>query len=130
MHNADCAALRLDQSGNPIRAMTESGSRESRRSTRVPLKVAITVEGQASLNCEGMTEIVNLHGALIHTAVELPYKASIDIHVILTDKRAKARIIYINPMNRLLCGIELEQPENIWGVPLPPKDWSESSASL
>ena len=110
--------------------MTESDSRESRRSTRVPLKVAITVEGQANLNCEGTTEIVNLHGALIHTAVELPYQASIDIHVILTGKRAKARIIYINPMNRLMCGVELEQPENIWGVSLPPKDWSESSASL
>jgi len=110
--------------------MTESGSHESRRSTRVPLKVAITVEGQADRTCEGTTEIVNLHGALIHTAVELPYNANIDIHVILTDKRAKARIIYINPLNRLLCGIELEHPENIWGVSLPPKDWTESSASV
>ena len=109
--------------------MTEAGSHESRRSTRVPLKVAITVEGQEK-TCEGTTEIVNLHGALIHTAVELPYNANIDIHVILTDKRAKARIIYINPLNRLLCGIELEHPENIWGVSLPPKDWTESSASV
>ena len=110
--------------------MTDPGSRESRRSTRVPLKVAITVEGQTNLACEGTTEIVNLHGALIHTAVELPYNATIDVHVLLTDKRAKARIIYINPLNRLMCGIELEHPENIWGVPLPPKDWSESSASV
>jgi hypothetical protein len=110
--------------------MTESGSSESRRSTRVPLKVAISVEGQSNLTCEGTTEIVNLHGALIHTAVELPYNANIDIHVILTGKRAKARIIYINPLNRLMCGIELEHPENIWGVSLPPKDWTESSASV
>ena len=110
--------------------MTDPGSRESRRSTRVPLKVAITVEGQANLTCEGTTEIVNLHGALIHTAVELPYKATIDVHVLLTDQRAKARIIYINPLNRLMCGIELEHPENIWGVPLPPKDWTDSSASV
>ena len=109
--------------------MTEPGSRESRRSTRVPLQVAISVQGQADLSCEGTTEIVNLHGALIHTEVELPYGANIDIHVMLTDKRAKARIIYINPLNRLMCGIELEQPENIWGVPLPPKDWTDSSIS-
>src|SRR5262252_3435613 len=110
--------------------MTESGSHESRRSTRVPLKVAITVEGQAEMTCEGTTEIVNLHGALIHTAVELPYNANIDILVILTDKRAKARIIYITPLNRLLCGIELDHPENIGGFSLPPRDWTESSASV
>ncbi|HXJ89621.1 MAG TPA: hypothetical protein VMS18_22590 [Candidatus Binatia bacterium] len=109
--------------------MTESTPSESRRSTRVPLKVAISVEGQTDRTCEGTTEIVNLHGALIHTEVELPYAANIDVHVILTDKRAKARIVYINPLNRLMCGIELEHPENIWGVPLPPKDWNDSSIS-
>lgn len=109
--------------------MTEPTPRESRRSSRVPLKVAISVEGQADKTCEGETEIVNLHGALIHTKIELPYGANIEIHVYLTDKHARARIVYINPLNRLMCGIELEQPENIWGVPLPPKDWTESSAS-
>lgn len=109
--------------------MTEPTPLESRRSTRVPLKVAIYIEGQADRRCEGTTEIVNLHGALIHTSSELPYGATIYIHVCLTDKRAKARIVYINFLNRLMCGIELERPENIWGVPLPPKDWSESSAS-
>ena len=109
--------------------MTEPTPREPRRSTRVPLKVAISVEGQADRTCDGTTEIVNLHGALIHTSIELPYAANIDIHVYLTDKRAKARIVYINPLNRLMCGIELERPENIWGVSLPPKDWSDSSVS-
>ena len=44
--------------------------RESRRSTRVPLKVAIEVEGGSeSLTCEGDTVVVNLHGALISTAL-------------------------------------------------------------
>lgn len=109
--------------------MTEPIVNESRRSSRVPLKVKISVDGQPDQACEGETEIVNLHGALIHTAIELPYRANIDIHVYLTDKHAKARIVYINPLNRLMCGIELERPDNVWGVPLPPKDWSESSAS-
>jgi hypothetical protein len=40
--------------------------RESRRSTRVPLRVAIAVEsGAESLTCEGETVVVNLHGAVV-----------------------------------------------------------------
>ena len=109
--------------------MSQPSASESRRSSRVPLKVMLSVVGQPDQKCEGETEVVNLHGALIHTNTELPYAATVEIHVLLTDKRARARIVYINPLNRLMCGIELEQPDNIWGVPLPPKDWSESSAS-
>src|ERR1019366_7751385 len=45
---------------------------ESRRSTRVPLKVVITVEGGAgSRTCDGETIVVNLHGVLIATAIGL-----------------------------------------------------------
>jgi len=98
--------------------------RESRRSTRVPLKVVITVEGGAqSLRCEGETIVVNLHGALISTATGLSVGMRISIHVYLTDKRATARVVYVDPRNPLRCGIELDEPRNIWGVPLPPDDW-------
>ena len=57
--------------------------RESRRSTRVPLKVMIEVLGVAeSLICEGETILVSLHGALISTAVRLSAGMKIQIHVI------------------------------------------------
>jgi hypothetical protein len=103
--------------------------RESRRSTRVPLKVAVTVEsGAESLTCEGETVVVNLHGALLSTTIGLNVGMSISIHVYLTDKRAKARVVYAEPENPLRCGVELDQPRNIWGVPLPPDDWEETAA--
>jgi hypothetical protein len=102
--------------------------RESRRSSRVPLKVAIAVEGDAdSLTCEGRTVVVNLHGALISTGIALGVGMRISIHVYLTDKRAKARVAYIDPEDALRCGVELDQPQNIWGVPLPPADWDETA---
>lgn len=102
--------------------------RESRRSTRVPLKVLITVEGGAeSRTCEGETIVVNLHGALIATAIGLSTGMRISIHVYLTDKRALARVVYVDPRNPLRCGIELDEPRNIWGVPLPPDDWEETA---
>lgn len=102
--------------------------RDSRRSTRVPLKVAIEVEGgPETLTCAGNTVVVNLHGALLTTAVGLTVEMRISIHVHMTDKRAKARVVYVDPQNPLRCGVELEQPRNIWGVPLPPDDWDETA---
>ena len=99
---------------------------ESRRSTRVPLKVVITVEvGAESVSCEGETIVVSRHGALIATAIELSKGMKISIHVYITDKRAAARIVYVDPQNPLHCGIELDEPRNIWGVPLSPADWGE-----
>jgi hypothetical protein len=81
-----------------------------------------------SLTCEGETIVVNLHGALIATAIGLSIGMKISIHVYLTDKRAAARVVYVDPRDPLHCGIELDQPRNIWGVPLPPDDWEETAA--
>ena len=101
--------------------------REYRRSTRVPLKVVIAIEGIGETRaCDGETIIVNLQGALITSGIALSSGMRISIHVYLTDKRAAARIVYIDPEKPLQCGIELDEPQNIWGVPLPPNDWDES----
>ena len=103
--------------------------RESRRSTRVPLKVVIAIEdGAEGRTCEGETIVVNLHGALMATAIGLTTGMGISIHVHLTDKRAAARVVYIDTKNPLHCGIELDEPRNIWGVPLTPDDWEETAA--
>jgi hypothetical protein len=103
---------------------------ESRRSTRVPLKVVITIEGGTETRrCDGETIVVNLQGALIATAIRLSTGMRISIHVYVTSKRAAARIVYIDGENPLHCGIELDEPRNIWGVPLPPDDWVEKVTS-
>jgi len=49
----------------------------------------------------------------------------IEIHVILTDKRALGQVVYLDPDRPRLCGIGLDKAQNIWGVPLPPDDWRE-----
>jgi hypothetical protein len=104
----------------------EPGARESRRSTRVRLKVEIEARGLSEpLTCEGETLVVNLHGALILTAVALRVGMKISVHVRLTDKRAAAEVVYVDPDQPRHCGINLERPENIWGLSLPPDDWHE-----
>ena len=103
--------------------------RESRRSTRVPLKVVVSVEGSTDpFTCEGETIMVNLHGASLLTEVGLQLGMEVTIQVFLTGKKAVARVAYVDPANPLHCGIELHEPQNIWGVPLPPVDWVEPAA--
>jgi hypothetical protein len=99
-------------------------ARESRRSTRVRLKVRIEALGMSEpLTCEGETFVVNLHGALILTAVALRIGMKIWIHVLHTKKRVAADVVYIDPDQPRHCGINLEEPENIWGLTLTPDDW-------
>jgi hypothetical protein len=101
--------------------------RESRRSTRVRLKVVIEARSITEhLACDGETIVVNLHGALISTAVALSVGMKIQIHVYLTEKRALAEVVYVSPENSRQCGIALAKPQNIWGVSLPPEDWHQA----
>jgi len=89
--------------------------RESRRSTRVPLKVMIKAQGITEpLTCKGETILVSLHGALISTAVALGAGMRIVIHVHLTGKRANAVVVHVDPEQPLHCLISLEKPETIW----------------
>lgn len=99
---------------------------ESRRSTRVPLKLLVTAHGLSQpLTCEGETIVVNRHGARISTAVPLRVGLKIEIKVLITGKGANARVVYLDPDNSFVCGIALDRPENIWGLSIPPDDWFE-----
>ena len=100
--------------------------REARRSTRVQLKVVIEAKGVTEpLTCDGETMVVNLHGALISTAVPLRVGMKIQVHVMTTTTRAAANVIHVDPDRPRICGIGLVVPENIWGVGHPPDDWHE-----
>lgn len=107
--------------------------KEYRRSTRVPLDVSIEVEGEVGA-IKGVTVVVNLHGALIRTVKPIVLESGITVTVYLTGKSAKARVVHVASNNALTCGIELEVPQNIWGVSVSnaPEDWRgtpESAAS-
>jgi hypothetical protein len=75
------------------------------------------------VTCEGVTIIVNLHGALISTEIALKVGMKISILVWVTGKRAQAEVVYLDPEEPLHCGIALATPQNIWGIFLPPNDW-------
>ena len=100
--------------------------REARRSTRVQLKVVIEAKGVTEpLVFDAETIVVNLHGALISTAVPLRVGMKIQVHVVQTNTRAGADVVHVDPDQSRVCGIGLVIPENIWGVCHPPDDWHE-----
>src|ERR1700757_269273 len=101
---------------------------ESRRSTRVPLQILITVLSPSEpLRCDGETITVNRHGALISSSVPLRIEMKIKIQVVSTGMRADAKVIHVDPERPRMCGIALEKPENIWDMSLPPDDWYDDS---
>jgi PilZ domain len=106
--------------------MPSEPPRDRRRSTRIRLKVEIEAKGVAEpLTCEGKTEVVNLHGAFISTAVALRVGMTVDIRVVLTGKCARATVVYVDREQPRFCGISFERSQNIWGILLPPDDWTE-----
>ena len=98
--------------------------RESRRSTRVPIRVRIVVLS-TGLVCEGETVVVNLHGALLKTSRGLELGAKVVVQVELTGKSASARVVFASRERPFEFGVGLDKPQNIWGISLPPKDWRE-----
>ena len=97
-----------------------------RRSTRVVLKIVILVEGVTEpLMCDGVTLVINRHGALISAGVPLRHELRIKIQVVLTGMRAYAKVVHIDPDRPQVCGITLAKPGNIWGLSFPPNDWHE-----
>ena len=103
-------------------------SRDSRRSTRVPLKIVIVAQSLTEpLTCDGETIVVSRHGALISSSIPLRVGMMIETHVTLTDKRAPAKVVYVDLERPRVCGISLADPGNIWGLSFPPDDWYEGS---
>ncbi|MGE5736325.1 MAG: hypothetical protein ACM34E_14630 [Acidobacteriota bacterium] len=90
------------------------------------MKVLLEAQGITEpFACEGETITVNLHGALILTGIPLRVGMRIEIHVILTDKRAAAKVAYVDPDQPRHCGIALDEARNIWGLSFPPDDWQD-----
>ena len=79
------------------------------------LTVLISAHGICEpLAFDGETIVVDRHGALIFCTAPLRAGLEIAICVIITDKRAKAKVVYVDPKRPQVGGIELEKPENIW----------------
>ena len=102
--------------------MTDAKHSSSRRSTRILLDVLVEVQGKGFAYA-GETTTVNMNGALLRIPARLKVGDRVTVHVHATGKSAPAIVAFAND-DLSQFGIELEKPENIWGVTLPPPDWT------
>jgi hypothetical protein len=100
---------------------TSSGSEQKRRSSRVLLSVPIVISGP-DFEVEGETIDVNRHGAKIRTSYRLSLGMEVRVTIASTGQSRPARVVLLEVGE---FGIELETPENFWGVYSPPSDWQE-----
>ena len=106
--------------------MSQAKNSDLRRSTRIPadLNVLLEMPGE-EFAYAGETILVNLHGALVRIAAPLKHGDRVTVHVHRTGKSVPANIVFADS-GRSQFGIELEHPENVWGVATPPSDWLSS----
>jgi hypothetical protein len=96
------------------------------RSSRVSLVIPISIAGvhpETGVRFEafGKTLVVNRHGALISTLSGPKVGMRLCITVETSGKSVWARVVWDTAQNEGRYGIELDAPDNPWGI--SPDDW-------
>jgi len=109
--------------------MPASNAHAVRRSSRVPVKVAIRVtsmepNAQISEICE--TLVVSAHGCALRFPLKLDTGSALRLHS-RGGRQATAYVVFCQPMGSdgqgFRLGAQLDRPENFWGLESYPDDW-------
>jgi hypothetical protein len=107
-----------------------------RRSSRVPAVVPILVtslepETHFSEVCE--TLVVSAHGCAMRSPIKLKTGAPLHFHS-KDGRETTAQVVSCQPIGpdsqSWKLGARLDQPDNFWGLPTCPKDWSPAATAF
>jgi hypothetical protein len=112
--------------------MSEDNIKQDRRSTRLSISIPVVISG---VDAEGnnfsesvRTLIVNKHGGKIATTRHLAMGTEISIENRALGVVAKASVVWLgekhHPGELHHAGLQLHEPQNVWGIAFPPDDWS------
>ncbi len=116
-----------------MNAQRTSPSRAQRRSGRIPLRVRVTVSLANNFQFDAETVTVSRYGAKLRIGPTYRTLVCGD-HVRISQRGSftwrTARISWIDRMGGAFCGVELQDPENFWGIYFPqkPGDTAEEAA--
>ncbi|HEV2299769.1 MAG TPA: PilZ domain-containing protein [Candidatus Acidoferrales bacterium] len=115
---------------------------QRRRSTRLDHALPIVVRGVDLLGQpfeeRTATQVLSFHGCRYASKHHLPKNTWLTLEVAASEPRrellrVRARVAWIQRPRTLRelfhVGVELESGANIWGVAVPPEDWSAATAS-
>jgi hypothetical protein len=98
----------------------------ARRSSRVMVALPLAVSGQkkdgSHISGAAETILVNRHGAKIRSAVPLENKMEVRVAMLAPYKWRVGQVVWSDSGEKEY-GIELNRPENFWGIYFPPEDW-------
>jgi len=107
-----------------LNAQRNSPSRAQRRSGRIPLRVRVTVSLANNVQFDSETVTVSRYGAKLRvgpTNRDLMLGEHVRINLRGARTWRTARISWLDRVGGGFCGIELQDPENFWGIYFPQK---------
>jgi hypothetical protein len=93
---------------------SEGAASQGRRSPRIVARIPLDVQ-LARESLFAMTAVINLHGALIFSPVELPSGAVLNIRNQKTNRSIRRRVVRVgthDAMGTHKVGVEFEAPES------------------
>jgi hypothetical protein len=106
--------------------MTQLTIERARRSSRVLVNLPLAVSGQKSdgshISGAAETILVNRHGARIRSSVVLETHMEVRVAMLAPYKWRVGQVVWADSGENEY-GIELNRPENFWGIYFPPEDW-------
>ena len=106
--------------------MTQLTVERARRSSRVLVTLPLAVSGQKSdgshISGAAETILVNRHGARIRSSVPLETNMEVRVAMLAPYKWRVGQVVW-SDSGENEYGIELNRPENFWGIYFPPEDW-------
>ena len=109
-----------------LQDMTQLSSERARRSSRVLVNLPLAVSGQKSdgshVSGAAETILVNRHGARIRSSVLLEPEMEVRVAMLAPYKWRVGQVVWADSGEKEY-GIELNRPENFWGIYFPPEDW-------
>jgi hypothetical protein len=108
------------------RLMKQITVERGRRSSRVLVTLPLAVSGQKSdgshVSGAAETILVNRHGARIRSSVPLEPSMEVRVAMLAPYKWRVGQVVWADNGEKEY-GIELNRPENFWGIYFPPEDW-------
>ena len=111
--------------------MTESDSRNRRRSQRVTLQVSVLMRaaliGGKSVQVQAFTLAVNAHGGLLETPVKLAANQRILLINPYSRSDVGCRVVRVDgpSLNLYEVAFEFDRPSpQFWTITFPPEDWA------
>lgn len=114
--------------------MEHAPEHAARRSTRVLVNIPVVISSVKTkgipFEAPAVTLVVSKHGAKIQTTMHMQVGTYVRLTNPATNHSQLARVAWVGKSDdrvaRLAFGIELDDPQNLWGIYLPPEDWLES----